>query len=370
MLRFLEVAENVEPVVLLAEDGPLVGALEDTGARVEIMPLPARTRNLRRSDVRLGVSLMRVAGDMAQYAARLRRRFVELKPDVVSLISLKSGLYGAPAARLAGIPTVWHLHDQIAPYYLAPRTVAPMRVAIGTLPSAVVAASQATLQTVTWFRPGMRTAVIPGPIPMAPRPVTIRPRVERIGILGRLAPWKGQDVFLRAFADAFPDSSVRAVLIGDAMFGEDAYALDLRRLASELGIADRVDFLGFRRDTEAELRQLDVLVHASVTPDPLGTVVFEGLAVGLPVIAARAGGPGEYIADGAQGLLHTPGDVLELSELLKRTAGDLDLRVRLGAAARARIRDFAPETIAAAWLDLYRDVIGKETRAAPPVSAG
>jgi len=56
--------------------------------------------------------------------------------------------------------------------------------------------------------------------------------------------------------------------------------------------------------------------------------------------------------------------------LLKRTAGDLDLRVGLGAAGRARIRDFAPEAIAAAWLDLYRDVIGEETRTAPPVNAG
>jgi len=313
---------------------------------------------------------MRVATDLVQYAARLRRRLVELNPDVVSLISLKAGLYGAPAARLAGIPTVWHLHDQIASYYLAPQTVVPMRFIIGTLPTAVAAASQATLETVRWFRPGMRTAVIPGPIPMPQRPVTIRPEVERIGMLGRLAPWKGQDVFLRAFADAFSSSSVRAVLIGDAMFGEDAYALDLHRLASELGIADRVDFLGFRRDTEAELRQLDVLVHASVTPDPLATVVFEGLAMGLPVIAARAGGPREYIADGAEGLLHTPGDVRELSELLKRTAGDAELRARLAAAGRARTREFAPEAIAGAWLALYRDVIGEGARTTPSVKPG
>lgn len=359
MLRFIEAARDVESIILLAEDGPLIGALRDAGARVEVMPLRERTRNMRRTEVRPGTSQVLATVDVVEYVVRLRRRLVELSPDVVSAVSLKAGTYGAPAARLARIPLVWHLHDQIAPNYLAPQAVAPMRLIIGTLPSAVVAVSRATLQTVTWFRPGMRTAVIPGPIPMPPQPVKIHPLVERIGVLGRLAPWKGQHVFLRAFADAFPQSTVRAVLIGDAMFGEEDYARDLRRLASDLGIADRVDFLGFRRDTEAELRQLDLLVHASVTPDPLGTVVFEGMAMGLPVIAAAAGGPGEYIGDGVDGLLHPPGDVHQLAEVLQRTAGDHDLRVRLGAAGRERMREFAPETIADIWLELYHDVVGR-----------
>ena len=109
---------------------------------------------------------------LSELAASISRHGV-LQPIVVSQdgagYELVAGHRRVLAARLAGIPAVWHLHDQIASNYLAPQAVAPMRVIIGTLPSAVVAVSRATLNTVKWFRPGMRTAVIPGPIPMLRR---------------------------------------------------------------------------------------------------------------------------------------------------------------------------------------------------------
>ena len=369
MLRVVEAARDVESIVLLAEDGPLVPALADAGARVEVMPLRERTRNMRRTEIRPGASQARAAVDVLDYVVRLRRRLIELSPDVVSAVSLKAGTYGAPAARLARIPMVWHLHDQIASNYLAREAVLPMRTIVATLPSAVIAPSQATLDVVGWFRPGMRTAVIPHPIPIPAESISIQPRVTRVGILGRLAPWKGQHVFLQAFAKAFPQSDVRAVVIGTAMFDEEFYANDLHQLASELGIADRVDFLGFRRDVEAELRQLDLLVHASVTMEPFGTAVFEGMALGLPVIVAAAGGPGEYVVHESTGLLHRPGDVEELAATLSRMAGDHALRVRLGAAGRERVREFAPEAIVQAWLEVYADVLGREEPGLPEVAA-
>lgn len=368
MLRFVEAAEDLDVIVLLAEDGPLVGALADAGARVEVMPLDERARSMKRTEIRPGVSQAFAAIDIARYVFRLRRRLVELNPDVISAISLKAGTYGTPAARLARIPLVWHLHDQLTSNYIASTAVLPMRAIVATLPSAVIAPSTATLEMVKWFRPGMRTAVIPHPIPIPAHAVTIRPRVERVGILGRLAPWKGQHVFLRAFAEAFPESSVRAVVIGTALFGEESYASELERLASELRIAGRVDFLGFRRDVEAELEQLDMLVHASILTEPLGTAVFEGMAVGLPVIAAASGGPAEYIVHGSTGLLHTPGDVHELAEMLRRAAADRDLRARLGAAGRERVREFAPEAIVRAWLEVYRDLLDRDKPLMPEVA--
>ncbi len=368
MLRVVEAAEDIDITVLLAEDGPLVAALADAGARVEVMPLDERARDLKRNEVRVGIDQARAAADIARYVLRVRRRLVELGPDVISAISLKAGTYGAPAARLAGVPLVWHLHDQLTSEYIARQAVLPMRAIVGTLPSAIIAPSQATLDMVKWFRPGLRTAVIPHPIPIPQDPVTIRPQVERVGILGRLAPWKGQHVFLRAFATAFPTSNVRAVVIGTAMFGEEGYARELEELALELGISDRVDFLGFRRDVEAELRQLDLLVHASVLTEPLGTAVFEGMAVGLPVIAAASGGPAEYIDHGTTGLLHAPGDVKALANLLRVAAEDYELRVRLAAAGRERVREFAPENIVRAWLGVYDELIGRNEPTVPQVA--
>ncbi len=357
MLRVIDAADGLRATVLLAEDGPLVEPLREAGAHVEVLRLDERARSLKRTEVRAGAEQARVALHLARYVNELRSRLVRLAPDVVSAVSLKAGVYGAVAARLARLPFVWHLHDQLSADYISRQAVLPMRAIVGTLPNAVIAPSRTSLATVGRFRRGMRVAVVPHPIPIPPRAVTIRPRVERVGIVGRLAPWKGQDVFLRAFAEAFPDSEARAVVIGTATFGEQDFAGELRQAASELGILNRVDFLGFRRDVEAELAQLDLLVHASVLTEPFGMVVFEGMAAGLPVIAAGAGGPAEYIEHGVNGLLHKPGDVPDLASMLSLAANDQGLRARLASAGRDRVSDFAPDKVVQAWLDIYRSIL-------------
>jgi glycosyltransferase involved in cell wall biosynthesis len=359
MVRLIEVADELEATVILAEDGPLVEALREAGARVEIMPLAERARGLKRGEVRAGLNQALAATDVARYIRRLRARLVQLQPDLVDAISLKAGTYGAPAARLAGVPMVWHVQDQVDSSYLSRQSVLPMRALISMLPSAVITPSNATMHTLGRLRPGMHTAVIPDAIPMPAQPVTIRREVERIGIVGRLAPWKGQHVFLEAFAKAYPETGPTAVVIGSAIFGEDDFARELPELADRLGIGERVDFRGFREDVNAELESLDLLVHASVLTEPGGTVVFEGMAAGLPVIAAGSGGPGERITHRSTGLLHTPGDVGSLATMLRTASDDYELRARLGVAARRRARDFSPQAVLAATLAVYGQVLGR-----------
>jgi glycosyltransferase involved in cell wall biosynthesis len=184
----------------------------------------------------------------------------------------------------------------------------------------------------------------------------------RIGMLGRLASWKGQHVFLEAFARAFPTGTEEAVLIGSALFANDeAYGEALRQLAARLEIADRVTFAGFREDVGAELARLDVLVHASVAPEPFGRVVVEGMAAGLPVIAAGQGGPAEIIDHEINGLLFPPGDVAALTQALRRLAGQPQLRQRLGEAGRRRARDFTAGAVGAAVLRAYNDVLRRSS---------
>lgn len=359
LLRFVRAAGAVRCTVLLAEDGPMAPALREAGAAVEIIALSERARGLKRTEVRAGRIQAAAALDVARYVGVLRRRLGRLRPDVVGAISLKAGAYGAPAARLSRLPFVWHLHDQIDSSYLAREAVLPMRAMIATLPSAVISPSRTTLETVGRFRRGVRTAIVPHPIPTQPGRMAVRDRVRRIGIVGRLAPWKGQDVFLRAFACAVPEPDVRAVIVGSAIFGEEDYASELRALAGQLGVANRVEFTGFRQDVGAEFRRLDLLVHASVLTEPFGTVVFEAMAAGLPVIAARSGGVAEYVEHGRSGLLHAPGDHGELAAMLRLALDDHELRCRLAAAGHELTRSFAPERIAARWIDIYEQVRGR-----------
>ncbi|HWH94452.1 MAG TPA: glycosyltransferase, partial [Baekduia sp.] len=311
MLRLIAAAAaagELDAVVLLAEDGPLSGRLREAGARVEVLPLVEHARGLSKGQVRPGRALAGAALHVPGYACAVARRLRELEPDLVHTMSLKASIYGIVAARLARLPVVWHLNDRLAADYLPWPAVGPMRLLARTLPSALVAPSLATMATVGGpFRRGQRQVVIPPPVPIPAQPSAVRERVRRVGIVGRITPWKGQHVFLEAFARAFPDPGVRAAVIGSATFGEDAYERELRDKARALGIEDRVDFTGFVEDVGGELRRLDLLVHASVLPEPFGLVVIEGMAAGVPVIAAAAGGPAEHIEDGREGLLVPPG---------------------------------------------------------------
>ena len=147
------------------------------------------------------------------------------------------------------------------------------------------------------------------------------------------------------------------MIVGAPLFGEEAYGRRLRELSARLGLDDRVEFTGFREDVVGELERFDVLVHASVIPEPFGQVVTEGLAAGLPVLAAAAGGPAEIIENGKTGILYPPGDADALAEGLVRLARDAELRRRLGDAAREKARDFDPELIASEVMRVYEQVL-------------
>jgi glycosyltransferase involved in cell wall biosynthesis len=246
--------------------------------------------------------------------------------------------------------------------YLPDVTARMVRSVNRALPTATITESHATLATYGGARGSRERVVIPNPFERT-RPIQPAPDGPlMVGIVGRLAPWKGQHVVLDAFARAFPVGPQRCVIIGAALFGEDAYASDLAGQAERLGIADRVDFRGFQDDVEAEIDRLHVLVHASVVPEPFGQVIVEGLAAGRVVVASAAGGPRETITPDKDGLLYPPGDDVALADLLVRLDGDPDLCERLSRAALDRAADFTPALIGSAVMDLYQRILDGRRR--------
>ncbi|HET7489513.1 MAG TPA: glycosyltransferase [Acidimicrobiales bacterium] len=354
LLRLLPALEGVDAHVILAEDGPLVARLVSAGISVEVVPMAERARGLGRQAVSPAALPLGSALRASAYTARVARRLRALRPDLVHTNSLKAALYGAAAGRLAGVPVVWHVRDRIDADYLPASAVRLVRGLARRLPAAVVANSRTTMAT-------LGPLTVPAEVVYSPVHVHNGPRtggdVLRVGIVGRIAEWKGQGTFLRAFAAAFPDGGTEAAVVGAPLFGEEDEEQRLRHLAGELGIADRVEFRGWRDDVGAELARLDVLVHASTLAEPFGNVVVEGMAAGLPVVAAGAGGPAEVITDGVDGLLYPPGDVGSLADRLRDLAADAVRRRSLGAAARSRAAAFAPPVIAAQLEALYRRVL-------------
>jgi glycosyltransferase involved in cell wall biosynthesis len=361
MARLIAALPDVEAHVILAEDGPLVARLLAAGVSVEVLPLRERTRELRKGSVTPRGLPLAALLDTAVYTLRLARRLRAIKPDVVHTNTLKAGVYGSAAARMAGVPSVWHVRDRISADYLPRVTAFVLRRLISSMPDGVIANSNATRSTLRYRDD---TLVVPSIVhdPVtAPRQTPTRAARESlvVGIIGRLAPWKGQHVFLEAFARAFADGQTRALIVGSAMFGdaETRYAEDLHTLARSLGVADRVEFRGFRPDVWAELADMDVFVHASITAEPFGQVIVEAMLADVPVVAAAGGGPSEIISDGIDGLLYPPGDVERLSAALQRLAGDPSLRARLSASARSRAATFSQEAAARETMSMYRLLI-------------
>jgi glycosyltransferase involved in cell wall biosynthesis len=158
------------------------------------------------------------------------------------------------------------------------------------------------------------------------------------GLVGRVTPWKGQDLFIRIAAEwARQGRPGRFAVIGRSFNEDGPFEASLHDAVRHHGLEGRVHFVAFQADIAATLSQLDVLLHCSTKPEPFGRVVIEAMAVGVPVVGARAGGVPEILTDGVDGLLAAPGSV---GDYLRRLTALMDapaLRASLAVAGRRTV---------------------------------
>jgi glycosyltransferase involved in cell wall biosynthesis len=343
------------PLLLLAEHGPIEDRARAAGVTtltIRLHPAAAGTRRGERGPLRLLGMVARLAG----HASRVRAVLGSHSADTVVAFSLKAMVFGWLAGRRSGATVVWSLHDRVSRDYFPTLLVPVLRHLGPRLVDGIMVNSRATLSTI---RPG-RT-----PVAVATPPIELDPRefhepaeeVRRVVMLGRLSPWKAQDLFLGAFAEVFADTSAEAYVVGGALFGEDDYAEGLRAQVRDLGLEDRVHFVGHVEDPWAWLVDADVLVHCSRIPEPFGQVVVQGLWARCAVVAASPGGPTEVVTDGWDALLAPGGDGSALIDALARLRDDVDLRralARHGRLTAARYDAALAAPRLAAWLtDLH-----------------
>ncbi|EYB66762.1 hypothetical protein DEIPH_ctg076orf0022 [Deinococcus phoenicis] len=346
-LSLVDVAVHFSPEseVVLFEDGPFRTHLEAAGVRVQVLEAPRGLRNVRREGGG-GLGLGAVPGvlALARRLARAARGY-----DLIAPNTQKALVVSALAGVLARKPVLWFLRDILSPEHFS----RPIRQLVVTLCNKVVtrviANSRASaeafvlaggnLRRVRVLHDGLDTAALLRqagegvPDLRASLGLTTEPLV---GVFSRLSPWKGQHVLLRALTEL---PGVHALLVGDALFGEEAYAQELRRLTREWGLEDRVHFLGFRGDVPALMRSVDVVLHTSTAAEPLGRVILEGMLARRPVIATAAGGALEIVRDGESGLLVPPGEAPALAAAIRRVLDDRALAERLVARGLRRAQE-------------------------------
>lgn len=339
LLPWLERNARQDRVVLL-QDGPFRTRLEENGVPVTVLPMD--TSAIRRES---GVSSILAA---VPQLLSLRKRFRALaqQADLIYANSQKAFLLAA-ASKRRGQPLVWHLRDILSAEHFS-AIIRRIAVFFGDrFATAIIANSEATAEaySAAGGRRDLVTVVYDGvsATPFdAPSDTGFisRFRAEHgigdrplIGLFSRLSEWKGQHILLEAVA-RIPD--VHVALIGDALFGEHDYVERIRQRAQMPDLAGRVHFLGFQSDVPRLMLTMDIIVHCSVSPEPFGLVIVEGMLARRPVIAANAGGAREIIVDGASGILCTPGDVAELSDSILSLLQDPAKAKRLAEAGRQR----------------------------------
>jgi len=360
----LALGERCE-VVLLA-DGPFRHRLEDEGVAVLVV---AELHVARINKDRLfQLSALRGLPGLIRQVVALAERAKAF--DLIYLNTQKALIIGALSKPLHRKPVVWHLHDIMTREHFGWMQLLVVKFVVRRWVDHVIANSQAAADALTTLTrlPAASTCVVHNGISAKPfqgiddadraqlrRRLGLPENGFLAGIFGRLSPWKGQHIVLEALV-ALAD--VHLVIVGAALFGETAYDAWLHQRAAELGVAERVSFVGFQDDVPAMMKAMDVIVHASTSPEPFGRVVVEGMLARRPVIATRAGGVLEIIEDQVSGLLVEPGDAAAMQRAIAALVASPTLGARLVACAwETATSRFSEEAYVANMVDQIEGVM-------------
>ena len=294
---------------------------------------------------------------------RIRRVLKEREIDLVHGLMDWSTVFGAAAARLAGMPLVASHRMTVFPPAMSGALASVYAVvlrfaAVHVIPNSVAVAAVLEEHGV---RPDRMTVVHNG-IPAGRAPATIHDRTPpadgsvTVCAVGGLRPEKGHRVAVQAVARLCREGvPIRLRLVGD---GPDRAAL--RELVEQLDIASSVEFAGYVPNPAGVLQQSDLCLlpsHAEGFPN----AVVEYMAAGRAVVATAVGGVPEVVRDGVNGLLVPPGDVDAMANAIRRLAGDPDLRRRMGQAGRALVEaEFTAEHEAERTMAVYDRVLARE----------
>jgi glycosyltransferase involved in cell wall biosynthesis len=384
ILASLRAAEPSWPLHLLAaSDGPMIARVRSLGVTAEVLPFPPAIARLGEhgatasgSGARFAAQILLASPAALVYRAALARAIEAFDPAIVHTNGLKMhllGAWGCPPSRRARL--VWHLHDYLDG---RPTTTKLLRWHHGHPATVVTNSASVAADAARALGNGMRVVTVRNGVDLARFSVTgVRanldamaglpqapPNTVRVGMVATLARWKGHATFLEAIARLPAHLPVRAYIVGDAVYQTEGsqYSLDeLRQLARSLGVADHVGFTGFVHTPEATFRALQIVVHASIAPEPFGLVIAEAMSCGRAVIVSNAGGAAEIVNPGVDALVHAPGDAGDLAARIAELASDSALRARLGSAARVTAeRSFDRARLAGELIPIYRAAAAAE----------
>jgi glycosyltransferase involved in cell wall biosynthesis len=359
-----------QSAVLLFQDGPFAELLRARNVAVHIATLPKMAARVDKAGSLF--AYLRATPGMVMLICRGLRIAKDF--DLLYANTAKALIVGAVLAFLLRKKFCFHLHDILSADHFSPIN-RRLIVALANRAEAVIANSLATAEAfrsnggkkdlvrvipngfeISRFRAslGRRSPELPDGVALGDCPL--------VGLFGRITRWKGQDVLIKALADL---PGVHGLIVGEALFTvEDRiFREEIRKLATDLGLADRIHFVGFCRDIVPLLFRVDLVVHCSTSPEPFGRVIVEAMLAGRPVVAAKAGGALEIVKDHETGLLVEPSDSHALAGAIRELLGNRQLAATLGESAKRDAEGrFGLEGVLQQWKQCIREVAHAKQR--------
>lgn len=276
-------------------------------------------------------------------------------------------LEGGYAARLLGLPHVWHLRELVGPGH-------PYRFSgegprfgkfVARFSDRVIANSEVTAQQVRAWLPDGLLEVVPNGIDLSSfANIASRETSHRIVVAmvaGLTCHWKKHLLFVDAAALVNPLLPIEWRIYGidpsqDGAIRADEYAIGIHDRVVSSGLRERFRFPGHVAP-EQIMSEIDILVHPA-DQESFGRVIVEAMAAGLPVIGVRAGGVAEIVVEEQTGLLVAPDNTAELAGAIEQLATNDNLRKNMGDRGRERaLAHYSIDVCAERIVDLYRSLV-------------
>jgi glycosyltransferase involved in cell wall biosynthesis len=330
----------------------LIRPARKRGHRVSIVCIerPGRLASEAEAEGATVVSLNKPSGRLPAFIQRATGILADLSPDVIHTHQIGAAWYLCQGARSLGRPVI---HTEHGNHFSQPggwRQVIKIRLFMRSISRHIdqfccVSDEIAAAMTRWWTVPAAKVAVVPNGIATdvradLPSPESLRASLlipasaPVIGTVGRLATVKRQDTLIRAVRRVWTKlPEVRLLLVGDG-----SERANLETISRELGLAERVHFLGYQSCPEQFIRIMDVFGLTSRS-EGFPVSLLEAWRQGVPVVSTAVGGIPSVVNHGVNGLLVPPGDEVATAEALARVLGDRSFGNRLGQSGRQELLD-------------------------------
>jgi glycosyltransferase involved in cell wall biosynthesis len=347
--------KNCKIVVFFpSPNGPLLEKVRELKISYHIVEMPSLFQRISRDKKLLSIFYFLLSiPSLLIYLVKLAKILKEEKPQIVHTNGIKCHIIGSILTPLLGTSLVWHGRDIFSGF-----TLKTLRLFSRFTKPWIIFNSRASASA---FKNYKKQSVIYNgfelpPPKTAPNLREFVPQPFLFGILGVLADWKGQDIFLE-LAARMKNENCGFVIIGGRIYDTVSdldFEKNLHRQAKDI---PNVKFMGHVENPIDYLRQIDCLVHCSKRPEPFGRVAVEAQLVGVPVIASKGGGILEIIEENETGFLYPMGNVDSLEALARKVLLDPTLRSKISQRAKLSAEKFSLSSHVSSVLSLYRQLI-------------